>query len=162
MSCVVLLVACVPVLAQPAPKPEASLGPALREISGWGLHLTGQALDLLSDPRIFWVLDSDELALRIRAAVMAADEIDKQLAKVATIKGLPKDDADGLARLRKVAGLLKQQGESLQTFWDSGVIDHLKESEVAGKKARKEIDAMLDLNPKSGIAPLPREPKKKP
>ncbi|MFO0823398.1 MAG: hypothetical protein U0792_09830 [Gemmataceae bacterium] len=87
ISCVVLLVACGPVLAQPVPKPEATFGPALREISGWGLHLTGQALDLLSNPRIFWVLDSNELALRLRAAVMAADEINQQLAKVAALKG---------------------------------------------------------------------------
>lgn len=161
---IVFLAACVPGFAQPtpAPVPDSTLTPALREITGWGLHMTGQALDLLTDPRIFWFLDPDELALRIRTATGAADEIEKQLAKFATMKGLSKEDAAGVARLRKIAGLLKDQGTTLQKYWDTGVVDHFKESEALGKKARKEIDDVLGLNAKTGIAPPPREPGKKP
>lgn len=160
MLVVVLFVASVPGFAQPTP--DSSIVPAVREITGWGLHMTGQALDVLSDPRIFWFIDPDELALRIRAATQAADEIEKQLAKVAATKGLTKEDAAGVARLRKIAGLLKDQGTTLQKYWDSGVVDHFKESEALGKKARKEIDDVLGLNAKTGIAPPPREPGKRP
>jgi hypothetical protein len=49
----------------------------------------------------------------------------------------------------------------LQKYWDSGVVDHWKASEVARKAAFKELEEVLDLNPKKGIAPPPREPGKK-
>ncbi|MCE9564411.1 MAG: hypothetical protein K8U57_20430 [Planctomycetes bacterium] len=158
----VVLAACLQVVAQPAPAPDSTLVHSIREIAGHSLHHTSQCLDLLSEPRIFWLLESDELAGRIRSAVRAAEEIDKQLAKIAALKGLSKEDSAGIARLRKIADLLKQEGELLQAYWDSGVIDRWKESEAAGKKARKELTELLDLNPKTGIAPPPREPGKKP
>ena len=50
---------------------------------------------------------------------------------------------------------------SLQTYWDSGVKDHWTKSETARKSALKELEVVLDLNPKKGIAPPPREPGKK-
>ncbi len=162
MSGVVLLVACALSVAQPAPTPDARIVAGLRNIAGHSLHITSQSLDLLSDPRIFWLLETGELAQRIATTVRSAEEVEKQLAKVAGLTGLTKEDTAGVARLRKIVGLLKEQGESLQSYWDTGVVDHWKNSEAVGKKARKELDDLLELNPKTGLAPPPREPGKKP
>ncbi|MBA4187649.1 MAG: hypothetical protein C0467_06475 [Planctomycetaceae bacterium] len=162
MPGVVMLMACVQVIAQPAPTPDAGLIHGFRDLAGQSLHISSQGLELLSDPRVFWLIESQELAIRIGAAVRSAEAVDKHLAILAGSKGLTKDDAAGIARLRKLAGFLKEQGESLQTYWDTGVVDHWKLSEAIGKKARKELDDLLDLNPKTGLAPPPREPRKRP
>jgi hypothetical protein len=58
--------------------------------------------------------------------------------------------------------LLHTEGKSLQAFWDTGVEDHAKKYEAARQAAWKELDALLELDPKKEIAPQPKSVEIKP
>jgi hypothetical protein len=165
-ACVVLLFAFDGrVCAADEPKPAsdtATLVEAVRLLAGQQLYQTYKNLDTLVEFRFYGIREAGELTQMINACLESAEEAERQLARVAAMKGLSKEDTTTIARLRKAAGLLVEQGKSLQTYWDTGVNDHWKKSETARKAAYAELDAILDLNPKKGIAPPPREPGKKP
>jgi hypothetical protein len=131
---------------------------AVQSLAGTQLYQAYLAIELLAEVRPYGVLEASELAYQLRLAVEPLEDCEKHLAKVGSLKGLSREDAARLGRLRKVAGLLQSSGKSLQHFWDSGVSDYNKDYETARKAAYKELDDMLDLNPKKGAAPPPREP----
>ena len=155
----------LPRAAADDPKPGKSdevitLVEAVQTLAGQQLYQTYQTLDTIIEFRFFGVRDASELARMIASAVESATEAERQLGRVAGLKGLSKEDAVAIARLKKIAGLLREQGTSLQVFLDTGVAYHWKQSEAARKAAWKELEEALELNPKKGIAPPPREPKK--
>lgn len=131
-------------------------------LAGLQLHNTHVNVGLLAEARYLGVHEASELAQRLRAVVRPLEDVENQLAKVAALKGLSKTDAATIARLRKIAALLKEQGTSLQAFWDTGVEDQTQKYDAARKAAWKELNSLLDLEPKKGTAPPPREPTKKP
>lgn len=169
-------------LAQPAPpapasedKPAVPAGqsaltveavPTLTEtvglLSGLQLYQTYLNIGLLADARAEGLYEASELAQLLGSVVVPLDTVEKQLAKVAALKGLSKDDATAITRMQKIAAQLKQQGKSLQEFWDTGVEDHGKRYEAARQAAWKELDELLELSPKAGVAPEPKVTEKKP
>jgi hypothetical protein len=165
-ACVMLLLPafCGRASAADEPKPTsdtATLVEAIQKLAGQQLYQTYKNLDSLVEFRFFGIREAGELAQMIHVCVDSAEEAERQLARVAAMKGLSKADTAAIARLRKTAGLLVEQGKSLQTYWDTGVNDHWKQSETARKAAYAELEEILELNPKKGIAPPPREPGKK-
>ena len=166
-ACVMLLLPAfgTRVCAADEPRPTsdtATLVEAIRLLTGQQLYQTYKNLDSLVEFRFYGIREAGELTRLINSCVDSAEEAERQLARVAVMKGLSKEDTAAIARLRKTAGLLVEQGKSLQTYWDTGVNDHWKKSETARKAAYAELEAILELNPKTGVAPPPREPGKKP
>ncbi len=164
------LVAIAVLLPAPAPAqsppPPAGADPAVLVesvglLAGHQLHQAYQTLELLGVARFFSLYEAGELSRKLTITVRSLDETEKQLGKLVGLKGLGKADAATLARFRKIAGLLREQGETLQWYWDTGVADHWNRSEKAREAAWKELDAALGLNPKKGLAPPPREVGKK-
>lgn len=70
--------------------------------------------------------------------------------------------ARSLSRLPQLAGLLQQQGKSLEKFRETGVADHGKKYEAARQEAWNELKELLDLDPKVVTAPEPKPAGKKP
>ena len=59
-------------------------------------------------------------------------------------------DAQAVARMQKIAGLLREQGKALQLFWDTGLAEHSKKYE----EARQAAETALALQPNLGEAVL--------
>ena len=127
-------------------------------IASLQLYQSYLTIGVLADARAEGLYEAAELTQLLGSVVGPLDKVEKQLEKVAALK-LTKEDAAAIARMKKIAGLLRQQGKSLQTFWDTGVADHGKKYEEARQAAWKELSDLLDLDPKKGIA---TEPKKLP
>lgn len=148
---------------QPAPGQSAltiealpTLSETVGLLSGLQLYQTYLNVGMLADARAEGLYEASELAQLLGSVVVPLDTVDKQLAKVAALKGLSKEDATAITRMRKITGLLKQQGKSLQAFWDTGVEDHGKKYEDSRQAAWKELDDLLELSPKLGAAPEPK------
>lgn len=153
---------------QPAPGQSAltiealpTLSETVGLLSGLQLYQTYLNIGMLADARAEGLYEASELAQLLGSVVVPLDTVDKQLAKVAALKGLSKEDATAITRMRKIAGLLKQQGKSLQAFWDTGVEDHGKKYEESRQAAWKELDELLELSPKVGVAPEPKPAEKR-
>ncbi|MBA4192109.1 MAG: hypothetical protein C0467_29375 [Planctomycetaceae bacterium] len=152
---------------QPAPGQSAltiealpTLSETVGLLSGLQLYQTYLNIGMLADARAEGLYEASELAQLLGSVVVPLDTVDKQLAKVAALKGLSKEDATAITRMRKIAGRLKQQGKSLQAFWDTGVEDHGKKYEESRQAAWKELDELLELSPKVGVAPEPKPAEK--
>jgi len=128
-------------------------------VSGLQLYQTYLNIGLLADVRAEGLYEAGELAQLLGSVVTPLDQVDRQLAKVAALKGMSKDDAAAVAKMRKILGHLQTQGKSLQLFWDTGVEDHAKKYETARQAAWKELDDLLELDPKKEVAPAPAEKK---
>lgn len=152
-----------PAKAQPAKAPtdEAVLAETVGLLAGLQLYQTYLNIGLLADARAEGLYEASELNQLLGSVVVPLDKVEKQLEKVAGLK-LSKEDAATVTRLKKITGLLRQQGKSLQSFWDTGVADHGKRYEEARQAAWKELSEVLDLEPKKGIAPEPKAVDKKP
>ncbi len=149
--------------AQPAPvKPEPALVAAVCELAARNLDAAYRCLELMADDRTSWVFEAQEMANWTTAAVREAKDIRKLLEAVAAVKGLSKQELDAIERLQKVAEWVKEIGESLQRFRDTGVADHYNAADKAAIIVRHELDAILERNQKTGTAPAPRESAKRP
>ena len=151
----------------PAPaKPVAAddsavLAETVGLLAGLQLYQSYLNIGLLADARAEGLYEAGEVAQLLGSVVTPLEKVEKQLEVVAKLK-LPKEDADAIARMQKVAGLLRQQGKSLQAFWDTGVAEHGTKYEESRRAAWAELSDLLDLAPKKGIAPEPRPVGKKP
>ena len=141
--------------AKPAPE-VATLTETVGLLAGLQLYQTYLNIGLLADARAEGLYEASELAQLLGSVTTPLEKVDKQLEKVAALK-LPKEDAAAVARMRKIAGLLRQQGTALQTFWDRGGEEQGKKYEAARQAAWKDIEALLELNPAKEVAPPPRK-----
>ena len=152
----VLLAAAPP---EPTPADDAAaLVEAVRTLAGNQVHQAYLTLDTIVELRFFGAREAGELNLMLARAIDAAEEAERHLARVAKVKGLGKEDAAAVERLRKIAEQLRKQGVSLQAYWTTGVADHWKEAEKAHDAGWVELEDVLGL--KKGVAPPPREPGK--
>ncbi|MBM3980629.1 MAG: hypothetical protein FJ304_10150 [Planctomycetes bacterium] len=149
--------------AQPPAKAEenAVLAETVGLLAGLQLYQSYLNIGLLADARAEGLYEASELTQLLGSVVVPLEKVEKQLEKVAALK-LSKDDAAAIARMKKVTGLLRQQGKSLQAFWDTGVADHGKKYEEARQAAWKELSELLELDPRKGVAPEPKAVEKKP
>lgn len=154
----VLLIVSAP--RQPADD-HATLIEAVRTLAGQQLYQTYLNLENVVELGFFGLREDRDLTRMVRGCIEAAEEAEQQLARVAKLKELSQEDAAMFARMRSVAKLLADQGNSLRTYWETGVAAHWKDSEASRKAAYKELEDLLDLKGTKGIAPKPREVGKK-
>jgi formate-dependent nitrite reductase cytochrome c552 subunit len=141
---------------QPADDGE-TLVEVVRALAGQQLFQTYQNLDNATELHFFGLREPRELTRMLRNAIDSAAEADRHLARITKLKGLTADDVAAIERSRKIAKLLVDQGNSLRTYWETGVREHWTDSEVSRKAAYKELVDLLDLEGTKGIAPKPRE-----
>ena len=146
-----------------APQTDAAtvLMDALKTAAGNQLYQAYTNIGVLAELRPWGFYEASVQAQRLSSIVGSVEEVDAQLAKVAGLKELSKEDAAAIARLRKIAGHLQTCGKELQAYWDTGVADREKNAATAQKAAWTQLDDLLGLDPKKGIAPEPRAPKKR-
>jgi hypothetical protein len=151
--------------AQPTPaKTVADENAVLLEtvglVAGLQLYQTYLNIGLLADAQAEGLYEEAEAAQLLGSVVGPLEKIEKQLEKVAALK-LTKDDVVAVNRMKKIAGLLRSQGKSLQSYWDTEAEDHNKKYEETRQAAWKELSDLLDLEPKKKITgPILIEPKK--
>ena len=167
-KCVVALLFAVLIPAavcaqSPSPKAElpaaedaqAVLTEAVGLIGGLQLYQTYLNIGLLADGAAEGIYQSNEVFQLLGSVVGPLDRVEKQLDRVAKLK-LSKEDVAAVARMKKILGLLRQQGKELQTFWESGKAENGKKYDESRQAAWKELSALLDLEPKNEKAPPPR------
>jgi hypothetical protein len=116
-------------------------------LAGAQLYQTYLNIGLLADSAAEDVYEAAEAAQLLGSVVQPLEKIEKQLEKVAALK-LTKDDAAAITRMKKIAGLLRQQGKALQAYWDTDMEDHKKKYEEARQAAWKDLSDLLALEPK--------------
>ena len=128
----------------------------VRLLSGQQLYQTYLNIGLLADLRAEGVYEAGELAQLLGSVVTPLERVDRQLEKVSALKGMGKEDVAALARMRRIADLLRTQGKSLQAHWDTGAGDHAARYEAARQAAWKELGDFLELAPDKAAAPEPK------
>lgn len=142
----------------PADKPDPALS-AFAESAGLfaGLQLYNTYLNIgiLADAMAEELYPSADVYQLLGSVVHPLERVEKQLAKITALK-LPKEDADAVAKLTRIAGLLRQQGKELELYWDKGLPEHSKRYEATRQAAWKELSALLELEPKNEKLPEPK------
>jgi hypothetical protein len=129
-------------------------------LAGVQLYQAYLNVGLLADASAEGVYEASEATQLLGSVVGPLVKIEQQLEKVGALK-LTKEDDAALARMKKVAGLLRVQGKALQTYWDTGKEEHNKKYEEARQAAWKELSDLLALEPKkNGPGVIIIEPKK--
>src|SRR5262245_19394590 len=138
-----------PAEQQPAPpaEPRAQLTETVGLLSGLYLYQTYLNIGLLADGKAERIYDEKAARAVLASVVTPLDTVDKQLVKVAA---LAQSDADrqAAARLRQLIGLLRQQGQQLVTFWDSGNAADGTRYEATRQEVWKQLNALLGLDKK--------------
>lgn len=148
------------------PPPKADVPPADRDaqsvltetvglIGGLQLYQTYLNIGFLADGMAEGLYQPAEVFQLLGSVVLPLDRVEKQFDKLGKLR-LSKEDAAALARMKKVLGLLRQQGKELQAFWETGKAENGKKYEAARQAAWKEISGLLDLEPKDEKLPPPR------
>jgi hypothetical protein len=141
---------------------QSVLAESVGLITGLQLYQTYLNIGLLADGMSEGIYEPKEVFQLLGSVVHPLDRVEKQLDKIAKLK-LPKDDIAALARMKKILGLLRQEGKELHAFWETGKPENGKKYEEIRQAAWKEIDALLELDPKDEKLPPPRPtPEKKP
>ena len=148
-----------PAKASPADD-HAVLTETVGLLAGLQLYQTYLNIGLLADARADGLYEAAELTQLLGSVVVPLEKVEKQLDKVAGLKSLTEGDAAAVARMRKVAGLLREQGKTLQSFWDTGVADDGKKYEETRQAAWKELSDLLQLDPKKDARPEPKPAEK--
>jgi hypothetical protein len=131
-------------------------------LAGLQLYQTYLNIGLLADAKAEGIYEATEVKQLLGSVVTPLDQVDKQLEKVAAVKGLSKDDVAAITKMRKIIGLLKTQGKSLQAFWDTGAEENGKKYETARQAAWKALADLLELEPRKEANPEPKPAEKKP
>jgi len=139
--------------------PNAVLTESVGLFAGVQLYQTYLNIGLLADARAAGVYEDADAGQVLGSVLEPLKKVDKQLEKLAALKGLSEEDLAAVARLRKVAGLLIVQGDSLAAFWTTDQPAHADKYEAARRKAWAELEDVLDMKPKTVLqtGPQPRE-----
>ena len=140
----------------PTKEDNAVLTETLGLIASLQLYQTYLNIGLLADAKAEGLYSVEDVAQLLGSAAGPLDKVDKQLEKVAKLK-LTKEDSDAIARLRKIAGLLREQSKELAALWGSGKEENGKKYETARQSAWKELAALLELETTDTTPPPPRE-----
>src|SRR5262249_32377339 len=81
----------------------------------------------------------------LNSVLSLMDTLDKQMDKVSKLD-LNKEDRDGVAQIRKLSGMLRQQADELQAFWKTGDKERGAKYEKLRKDAWEGISKMLGLD----------------
>jgi hypothetical protein len=145
-----------PAQAPPAKAPLETPTSVLTEtvglLAGVQLYQTYLNIGLLADARAEGTYETADVELLLQSVYKPLVIVEKQLEKVGKLKGMTKEDTEALGQLTKIAGLLRQQGEELTAFWNSGEEAKGKKYEATRQKSWTEIEALLDLKPKAEAA----------
>jgi len=142
-----------PAAKAPVETPTSVLTETVGLLAGVQLYQTYLNIGLLADARAEETYETADVELLLQSVYKPLVLVEKQLDKVGKLKGMTKEDAEALSHLTKIAGLLRQQGEELTAFWNSGDEAAGKKYEATRLKSWTEIEALLDLKPKADAAP---------
>ena len=133
--------------AAPPAEPRAQLTETVGLLSGLYLYQTYLNIGLLADGKAERVYDEKAARAVLATVVTPLDAVDKQLAKVGAL-AQTEADRQAAARLRQLVGLLRQQGQQLVTFWDSGKSADGARYEATRQEVWKQLNALLGLDRK--------------
>ena len=146
----------------PVETPTTVLTETVGLLAGVQLYQTYLNIGLLADARAEGTYETQDVETLLESVYKPLAAVEKQLDKVAKLKGMTKEDIEALGQLTKIASLLRQQGEELTAFWNSGEEVKGKKYEATRKKSWTEIEALLDLKPKVDALVAPKADAPKP
>jgi len=126
---------------------QTTLTESLGLFASLQLYNTYLNIGILADAMTEGMYEARDVYQLLGSVVHPLDRVEKQLDKLAKLK-LSKDDLDALAKMKKISTLLRQQGKELDLFWDKGKPENSKNYETARQAAWKELNALLELEPK--------------
>jgi len=149
-----------PVLAKAAPATADETHNILIEsvglFGGLQLYNTYLNIGLLADAMSLELYESGDVYQLLGSVILPVERVEIQLDKLKKIK-LSDDDQKALAQMKKIASLLKTQGKELEAYWENGFSENAEKYEASRKAAYKELNDLLELEPKEEVLPAPRE-----
>jgi hypothetical protein len=113
-------------------------------LGGLQLYQTYLNIGFIADGRTEGLYKDKEIKQLLDSILTPLEKVDQQLEKVSKI-AQAKEDQEAVARLRKIAALLRQQGKDLEKFWASNKEADGARYEATRKQAWKEISSLLGL-----------------
>ena len=141
--------------APPADNTHSLLAESVGLFGGLQLYNTYLNMGILADSMAEGLYEVTEVYQLLGSVVNPLENVEKQFDKLTKLK-LPKEDIEALTRMKKIAGLLRKQGRELELYWDKGLPENGKNYETARQAAWKELNALLQLEPKDEKLPNPR------
>jgi len=122
------------------------------------LYNTYLNIGILADAMAAELYPPGDVNQLLGSVVVPLERVEKQLDKISLLK-LSKEDLEAVARMKEVAGLLRLQGKELDLFWGKGQSQNGKNYEAARQAAWKELNLLLELEPKEEKLSTPPRPK---
>ena len=137
----------------PADSTQSVLAESVGLFGGLQLYNTYLNMGILADSMAEGLYEAANVYQLLGSVVNPLENVEKQFDKLIKLK-LSKEDIAALKQMKKIAGLLRKQGKELELFWEKGLPENGKNYEMARQAAWKELNALLELEPKS-IEKLP-------
>lgn len=114
-------------------------------LAGSQLYQTYLNIGLLADARAEGLYPDRDVKKVLGSVLLPLEKIDRQLEKLEQCH-LSASDRAALAELRRISGLLRQQGRALESYWASGAESDGEAYESARQKAWEALRDLLDLD----------------
>lgn len=138
------VLAQTPVVPKPADQTTQDLMEAVGTLTTLQLYQTYLNIGFIADGRAEDVYSDGESVELLGSIVTPLDKVTVQLDKIAKLVS-DREDRDAVAKLKKIAGLLKQQGKELEAFWKSGNDADGSKYEATRKKAWEELKPIAGI-----------------
>jgi hypothetical protein len=117
-------------------------------LAGSQLYQTYLNIGFIADGRAEGTYDDTDAGQLLGSVLELLDVLDKQLEKVSKLD-LDDEDRASTAQVRKLSGLLRQQGKDLRAFWDSDDKKRGDKYEKTRQEAWAGISKLLGIEEKS-------------
>lgn len=127
-----------------AEQTQADLSETVGLLSGLHLYQTYLNIGMLADCKAEGIYPERDAMLLLASVMSPLEKIDKQLEKI--VKRISdKNDREALDRVRRLIGLLQEEGKQLQLFWETGKAEHSTKYEAARKEAWEGVSKLLGI-----------------
>jgi hypothetical protein len=141
--------------ASPANETQNILTEAVGLFGGLQLYNTYLNIGLLADAMANDIYEVGDVSQLLGSVILPLERVDMQLEKLKKVP-LSTDDRQALAQMSKIVSLLRTQGKELQVYWENGDDESAAKFETARLAAYKELNNLLELEPKEEKLPTPR------
>jgi hypothetical protein len=130
----------------PAPTLDQSLLQTIGTLSAAHYFQTYLNIGFIADGKTQGTYTHQEARKVLLQVLSLLGSVDRQLEALGK-RSLDKEDRDSLQQMRTISALLRQQGQELQTYWDSGREQNAARYETLRNNAYAAISKLMGIGP---------------
>lgn len=134
--------------AKPVEDEKNSMLETIGLLAGLNLYQTYLNIGFLADAKSEDLYGDEEVLVLLSSIQAPLEKVETQIGKLTKHPTLSQEDRDSLENIRKLTGLLREQGKELKAFWTNGKEDHAHKYDAARQEAWKGISKLLGMNEK--------------